>query len=77
MLLDHFRILPFIAGLAVGFLVVFYYKPPPFIVRDYPHPNNVGERVYRDLNGICYKYKSNEVDCDKNEESLTVYPLQA
>jgi hypothetical protein len=77
MLLDHFRLLPFIIGLAVGCLVVFYYKPPPLIVHEYPHPENVDQRVYRDQNGICYRYQSKEADCDKNEENLKVYPLQA
>ena len=77
MLLSHFRLLPFIAGIVVGLLVVFYYKPPPLIVHEYPHPENVEQRVYRDNNGVCYRYKSNEADCDKNEETLKVYPLQA
>jgi len=77
MLLNHFRLLPFIAGIVVGLLVVFYYKPPPLIVHEYPHPDNVEQRVYRDNNGVCYRYKSSEADCDKNEETLKVYPLQA
>ena len=76
MLQDHFRLLPFLSGLAVGYLVVFYYKPPPLVVHEYPHPENVRDRVYRDLNGVCYRYQSKEADCDKNEESLKVYPLQ-
>lgn len=63
-------------GIAIGYLVVFHYKPAPLIVHEYPHPENVNERVYKDNNGVCYKYDSKEVDCDKNEESLKVYPLQ-
>ena len=75
-MIHHFRIIPFLVGIAVGVLVVFYYKPPPMIVHEYPHPENVKERVYKDNNGVCYKYDSKEVDCDKNEETLKVYPLQ-
>jgi len=75
-MINHFRILPFLAGIAVGVLVVFYYKAPPLIVHEYPHPENVKDRVYKDNNHVCYKYDSKEVDCDKNEETLKVYPLQ-
>lgn len=75
-MIHHFRIIPFLVGIAVGVLVIFYYKPPPMIVHEYPHPENVKERVYKDNNGVCYKYDSKEVDCDKNEETLKVYPLQ-
>jgi len=77
MILDHFRILPFIAGIGAGVLVIFFYKPEAIVVHEYPHPENVSQRAYRDLNGVCYKYQSKEVDCDKNEETLKVYPLQA
>ena len=75
-MLHHFRLLPFIVGIVVGIFVVFYYKPSPLIVHEYPHPENVQDRVYKDNNNVCYKYDSKEVDCDKNEESLKVYPLQ-
>jgi hypothetical protein len=75
-MIHHFRLLPFVFGIAVGFLVVFYYKPSALIVHEYPHPENVKDRVYKDTNGVCYKYDSKEVDCDKNEETLKVYPLQ-
>jgi hypothetical protein len=76
-MLHHFRILPFAAGIAVGILVLFYYKPPPIVAHEYPHPANVDSRVYHDTNGVCYKYTSKEVDCDKNEDTLKVYPLQS
>ena len=75
-MLHHFRLIPFAVGLAVGFLVVFYYKPPPTIVHEYPHPQNVKDRVYKDNNGVCYRYDSKAVDCDKNEDTLKLYPLQ-
>ena len=57
--------------------MLLYYKPPRKTVYEYPHPQNVNERVYRDENGVCYKYSANKVDCDANEGTLRAYPIQA
>ena len=76
-MLRQFRLFPFIAGLIVGYLVLMYYKAPAHIVLEYPHPDNVKDRTYRDKNGVCYSYTSTEVNCDKNEATLEQYPIQA
>ena len=75
-MLDHIRVLPFIVGLAVGLGLLFYYKAPRKTIYEYPHPQNVNERVYRDDNGVCYKYSSKKVECDANEAKLRQYPIQ-
>jgi hypothetical protein len=56
--------------------VLFAYDTPKPIVYEYPHPQNVKHRVYRDKNGVCYAYKAEEVSCDENEGNLKAYPLQ-
>jgi hypothetical protein len=68
---------PFIGGLVLGFLVLCFYKPEPVILYEYPHPQKVGDKVYRDRAGVCYSYKPTEVNCDANEATLKPYPLQA
>lgn len=75
-MLHHFKVLPFIGGIAIGLMIVFYYKAPAIVVYEYPHPQNVNNRVYRDKNGVCYSYNSTQVDCDANEGTLKQYPLQ-
>ena len=55
----------------------FWYTPPKTVVFEYPHPQNVRERVYRDNNGICYQYTAEQVGCDANEATLKPYPIQA
>jgi hypothetical protein len=74
---QHFRIMPFLAGLAVGFALLFWYQAPAKIIYEYPHPQNVRERVYRDTNGVCYSYTAQKVGCDANEATLKPYPLQS
>lgn len=73
----HFRIIPFVAGIGAGILMLLYYKAPKSIIYEYPHPQNVKDRVYRDKNGVCYAYTSTTVDCDANETTLRPYPIQS
>lgn len=72
----HFRIKAFAIGIVIGLFLLYAYKQPPAIIYEYPHPQNVGVRVYRDTNGVCYKYTAAKVDCDANEATLRPYPLQ-
>jgi hypothetical protein len=76
-MLNHFRILPFLAGLCVGAAFLFFYKSSKTLIYEYPHPQNGIDRVYRDKNGACYTYTSEEVNCDANEKSLKPYPIQS
>lgn len=76
MLYKQFKVIPFILGFVLGFLLLRFVKFEPPKVYDYPHPDTVKNRVYRDKNGVCYRYTSMEVSCDKNEATLKPYPLQ-
>lgn len=72
----HFRLIPFIIGLALGYVVLFWYKAPPIVTYEYPNPANMEHKIYKDANGICYKYNAEEINCDKNEAALKPYPIQ-
>ena len=76
-MLHHFRLLPFAVGVAVGVFFLFFYTTPKKVVVEYPHPQNVKDRVYRDTNGVCYGYSAEEVNCDANEGTLKAYPIQS
>lgn len=52
------------------------YKPEKQIIRKYPHPSDSTGKVYKDPNGMCYKYATHEVNCDANEATLKDYPIQ-
>jgi hypothetical protein len=75
-MLQHFEMIPFLVGVGLGIVALIYYKQPSRIVIKYPHPQHPDTFVYRDPNGICYKYKAKEVDCDENEATLQSFPLQ-
>lgn len=69
------RLVPFICGVAIGIIAVLYVKPEETIVHKYPTPETAKDLVYKDKNGMCYKYSANKVDCDKNEAKLKDFPL--
>ena len=72
----RFRIIPFILGIVLAFLLLQVYKPEKQVIFQYPHPSEAENKVFRDPNKTCYKYTSHEVDCDANEGTLTEYPIQ-
>jgi hypothetical protein len=75
-MLNHFEILPFLLGIFIGVIGLLFIKDKARVIYKYPHPSNVKDLVYKDPNGVCYRYTSNEVDCDKNEATLKTYPIQ-
>ena len=74
-MISHIRIFPLVIGLIVGVISVFFIKPQQTIVYKYPTPETAGKEVYKDKNGICYKYNAKNLDCDKNESRLKAFPL--
>jgi hypothetical protein len=76
MLLKEVKWVPFGLGLLIGVIALHFVKTEPVKIMQYPHPDTVKQRVYRDKNGTCYKYTAMEVNCDENEKTLKPYPLQ-
>ena len=74
-MLKRLRIIPLIAGLVIGVIAVLFIKPQMTVVYKYPTPDTVGKVVYKDKNGVCYKYIATKADCDKNESRLKDFPL--
>ena len=73
---DFFYLIPFLVGLTVGGLYIFMGgRGIHETIYKYPHPTTVDALVYKDPNGACYRYKVEQVGCDKNEGILKEYPL--
>lgn len=74
----HMKLMPFLAGLAVGAVIFFGFKPDANKERvvKWPNPENSGKVVYRDRNGLCYKFESQLVDCTKVKEKLQAYSYE-
>ena len=74
-MLRHIKIITLLLGLVIGVVAILMIKPEKEVVYKYPTPQNAGKIVYKDKNGVCYKYSSKEVNCDSNESRLKDFPL--
>jgi hypothetical protein len=71
-----FHTIPFLVGLSSGILyIALGGRGAHEVIYKYPHPTTVNALVYKDPNGACYRYKVEQVNCDKNEKKLKEYPL--
>jgi hypothetical protein len=71
------KIIPFVAGLVIGGIIFIGFKPDTKDrVVKWPNPENCGKVVYRDRNGLCYKFESQIVDCAKVQEKLQAYSFE-
>lgn len=75
-MLQHFRLLPFLLGIVAGIIGIYFVKPEQTVTMQYPTPERAAKAVYKDKNGICYKYDVKKVDCDKNEGKMKNFPLE-
>lgn len=76
MIFDHINFLGIVAGIVTAIIFEFVIKPEKKVIFKYPHPKTAGETIYKDKNGVCFKYNVKEVNCDKNEARLKDFPLQ-
>jgi hypothetical protein len=76
-MLKAFELLPFLAGIIAGLLIVFGLKPDTRErVVKWPHPSNAGKVVYRDRNGLCYTFEAQLTDCEKVKDKLVPYSFE-
>jgi len=74
-MIKHIALYPLLAGLAIGIVAILMIKPEKTVVYKYPNPETSEKAIYKDKNGVCYRYQANKVDCDKNESKLKDFPL--
>ena len=70
-----FYYVPFILGIILGIVLVYFYKEEKLIIYDYPKPFD--NKIYKDNNNTCYQYVTKEVNCNENEKTLKPYPVQS
>jgi hypothetical protein len=74
---NHFRIVPFLVGLAVAAVIFLGLKPEASErVVKWPRPENAGKVTYRDRNGICYSFEAQIVGCEKVKDKIKNYSIE-
>lgn len=74
-MINRIKLIPLAIGLACGVVAILFIKDEKKVVYKYPNPETCSKIVYKDKNGVCYKYIANKLDCDKNEGKLKNFPL--
>ena len=74
-MLKHIQVIPLILGLVVGIIAILCINPEKSVVRVYPQPATAQKTIYKDKNGVCYRYQAKEVNCDANQDKLKDFPL--
>ena len=69
-----FYLLSFILGIVFGVILIFGFKQQKVIIYDYPKPFD--NKIYKDINNVCYQYITKEVKCNEHEKTLKMYPIQ-
>ena len=66
----------FILSFAIGSFFVYITQSKPKIVIVYPTPDNIDKLQYKDNADNCYHFKSNNVECPKDSNSIHHIPIQ-
>ena len=56
--------------------MVYILKPAPMVIQKIPNLENAGTLVYKDRNGTCFTYHTNQVDCNKVEDKIKPFSLE-
>ena len=65
----------FLAGLIAGIFLICTMRLKTKEIIRYPNPENVDSTIYRDKNGVCFKFKSEELSCEDNASAIKEFPL--
>lgn len=57
----------FLLGLLIGILIYYIYFNEMKIIFKNPIPNEANPTIYIDDNGVCYKYKTIQIECDTSK----------
>jgi len=72
---QHLKLFPFMIGIILGVVGIFFFTPEKTIIHKYPNPHDKKPHIYKDKNGICYTYEPTEVNCDNHETNMKDFPL--
>ena len=56
-------IIYFLLSMVVTFSILYIFSPNPQVILKYPNHKQDKSRLYKDDNGVCYRYKTKIVTC--------------
>lgn len=76
MITNYIEPLWFFIGLIIGIIFTYFTVPEADYIIKYPTPDNAGKIMYKDSNGVCYKYKATEIECPSDNSKIVDMNLQ-
>jgi len=70
MLTDYIHLPTFLISFAIGLLFVYLLGAEKKVIHVYPTPENYAKLLFKDNAGQCFQYKTTEVDCPLNPETI-------
>lgn len=77
MITDYISIPLFFLSFCVGLFFIYVLGPETRTVYIYPSPETVDKVMFKDKADNCFNFEEKVVDCPKNEEAISLIPMQA
>lgn len=68
---DYIDVRAFFIAFFIGMMITYVFAPPKKYIIQYPTPDTVDQKVYRDHADVCYKYQVKEVTCPSDKSKIT------
>ena len=75
MFLSYIDPLVFFIALGIGIFIAYVINPAPKLVYKYPTVDNSEKTTYLDDEGVCYKYKAEEIPQPVND-NIDVFEIE-
>jgi hypothetical protein len=76
MIKEYFDVFWFIIAFGIGMFLAYISTPMPEVIYKYPTPENSNKIIYIDNANNCYKYQSNKTECPKDNNKISIVPIQ-
>jgi hypothetical protein len=73
---EYINIYIFLVSLCIGLLYTYFITPEPLVVVKYPTPFNVGNVIYTDNTGTCYRYNIERTKCNELGKKVRIFKPQ-
>ena len=77
MILNYISFPIFLISFAIGILFVYLLGPDMKTIYIYPSPENVDKILFKDKADNCFYFEEENVECPRDEKSISVIPMQA
>lgn len=76
MILNYISAPAFFISFIVGLFFVYLWGPEIKTIYIYPSPENVEKILFKDKANNCFYFEEETVDCPKNSDLISKFPIQ-